>query len=1349
VRWARKNRRQVLLLGLTALVSVGLAVGGAVAVVHHRDSEKQRIKQETDDKHAHVWMTTKGPPLVVEVLNDVGEQVTKVAVPNETSVVLWPGTYTLRISGPWKGTETRPLTVSPGQRMDVAVEASGEVMVTTDGPPLVGELQNGDGEAVVPPFPIPTEKPVVVPTGNYRMKLRGPWLPVEYEPLHVSAGEQRKLELKLVGQLSLDSNGPPLMAEVLNGKGERVVPAFTLPTPDPVALPAGDHRLRLTRSGLWTETYDFTLRRGELASRSLDLGDRTFGTPIKFTYPPNGSDPADAWVITAGGKAHVIQVTREGLRRIEWATGRQVWSEVPAHPDLDAAPYSGPSPAGKWGAFFHSRLLHLGDTDPLPVQARLVRPAPDLDGDGEPDLLFVSRWVPGVMAVSGKTGKVLWYHTTLPPVPEEMRKAGWKPLPQPDYVPMGEPVLCDIDGDGVLDVITAVHARGVHWRNPETKETKFADSGVWLEALSGKTGKLLWTAWVEEPVKPLDGLRPYAAHLTKLDGKAVLAVLSGPSMGTFDVMTGKLLSGPIALNFTPLGVPKVRAGERPLFLLGRKAAGGDELVAVDALDGKVRWAHALGFSWPKVRSDDDTGFPSGNPHVSPPGWPEVAALDGDGADVVLVPLAHKTNSMWEDRSGGGVVALDVDTGKPKWEYRFPPPPHGFQNGYCRLRVIPDVTGDGKPDVAVARCHWTIYSSAEGSGKHTEIAVSVLSGSDGKPVWTWNRNTAGTDRYFNERPGLGRLTTWGLGRDGKPQLVLAVYPVGAGTADLLLFDSKTGRFDREVKQFGEPFAADLEGDGLNGLYAYQPGAPGSPFMTGFSLGALRGTCPEEWRRFTAGSPGPDIDGDGVPDLFDTESQRTQEGVQVLTARSGATGRVLWSCELEASSIIRHEATDDFNGDGVHDLLVVCAHRGATERVRVAAVCGKTGRVLWQSPGLTGTVVGKTHNLLEHFVFLRPVRLRPTGEPAAVGISLVSGEGGAYRYHAFALSGANGRILWNVPVGPTVRANGLWVWTGAPAVGDLDGDGVNDLVFWAGPHHLVALSGVNGNVLWEREVLDGAYLRAGWRARVIASSDPARVHPPPALADLDGKGTLAVAYVHRPADRDRTVVLNGKDGTERWAWEGPVARKGGTFGAPADSLTEPRFIHLREGTFLLAVACGTAPPREKGLSPGLTRHLVLLDAAGKEYQRRELPGPPYVNAWLAELPLWVADLDGDGFDAIAFRADDASRFIVTRGGLKEEAWSLDLQLNEGVLSVRPARAGKPGTVVFRTDTTVRGFDGSSGRALWACTGPGFGSWLPPTDPAALPLVLFRAGVHGIIARRAVPLAADGKFIVPGVR
>jgi outer membrane protein assembly factor BamB len=1347
-RWAKKHRKQAALLALTALVSVTLALLGAVAVARYHDRKQYEARRAYERSLAQIKLTTTGPPTTAQITDDDGRMaVSNLAVPSDKWITLPPGNYLLQINGPWKAIDFEKLTLAPGERREVPIVWAGEVTFTTDGPPLVGEVLGAEDRPIIPAFPIPTEHPIVLPYGAYMLKLRGPWLPVEYEPLHVRAGERRNVDLKLIGRLSLNSDGPPLMGEVLNPKGERVVPAFTLPTPEPISLPAGDHTLRLTCPGLWTEMYDFTLRRGELVSRSLNLNDRAFGAPIKLTYTTGDVEPADSWVVTHGGKTDVIQVTKEGLKRIDWATGRQVWAEVPSHPDLDATQVVGLATTGKWGAFFHSRSGVMGDNNPLPTQARLVQPAPDLDGDGEPDLLFCSRWMPGLMAVSGKTGKMLWYHTNTPPGSAEMQAAGWKAMPMPSYVPMGEPVLHDIDGDGVLDVITAVHARSVLWTKPETKENKYGGTAVWIEAISGKTGKVIWSSWLEPSNSHATPL-PFASHLTKLDGKVALAVLAGRSVAVFDVVSGNRVRRPFTLDFTPVGVPKVRGGVRPLFLVGRHREPDDELVAVDALDGKVRWSHALGFRWP-LWVVDDGGIPARNQKVSPREWPELADLDGDGVAEVLVPIAHQSDLVWSERSGGGVVALNGETGKSLWEYRFPPPKEGYQNGYCRIKVIPDVNGDGKPDVAVARCHWVAYNSTEGGGRITDLGVAVISGADGKPLWHWNRQTVRTPLYMTERPHLGRLATWSPGRDGKPQLVVPVVPDGASTADLLLFDSKTGRFDREVKQFGEPFVADLDGDGLPDLYATRPASTTSPFRGEFSLAAIRGMCPDEWRRIDAGLPGPDLDGDGVPDLINNESIPDPNTPRVLVARSGATGRLLWRCELDATAIYRRWQAEDLNGDGVPDVLVVCERIVQDGHpVRVAAVCGKSGRVLWQSQDLTGTVAGKSGYLREQFVFLRPVRLRPGEAPAVVGVTWLWGELGHLRYYAFALSGTDGHLLWQAPVGSEVKVQGMFSPTTAPSVADLDGDGVQDLVFWVGAQHLVAVSGASGRVLWERDIAGSPNEQLRWNEQIFAW-DTARVsYPAPAIADLDGKGTFGVAYVHRPKDRDRIVLLNGKDGTERWVWEGPPVRQPIVFN-PADALTEPKFVRLKEGTFLLGVACGAAPPRMKDAAPGPSRHLVLLDVVGKECQRRELTGPTDANTSLGILPVWVADLDGDGLDEIAFVTDADKRFIVTRSGLTNEVWSLAHREGENVLAVRSASGEKSGTVVFRSENDVRGFDGKSGKALWACAGPGAGPWLQPADPAAAPIVLFPMSSHSTIARRAVPVTPDGKYLVPGMK
>src|SRR4029434_5292115 len=101
-----------------------------------------------------------------------------------------------------------------------------------------------------------------------------------------------------------------------------------------------------------------------------------------------------------------------------------------------------------------------------------------------------------------------------------------------------------------------------------------------------------------------------------------------------------------------------------------------------------------------------------------------------------------------------VVALDGETGKPRWTFRFPFAEESYESGYARVRTIPDVTGDGKPDVVAARVHWTLYR-ADTPGNFAEFAVAVLDGTDGKPVWQWQRR--GPWKASNgDLPDLGRL-----------------------------------------------------------------------------------------------------------------------------------------------------------------------------------------------------------------------------------------------------------------------------------------------------------------------------------------------------------------------------------------------------------------------------------------------------------------------------------------------------------------------------------------------------------------------------------------------------------------
>src|SRR5262249_53946250 len=69
VRWARKNRKQVFILAATALLSMGLAVGGAIAVIKHLENERQHAQKKIDATYGHISFRNEGPPLVMDIWN--------------------------------------------------------------------------------------------------------------------------------------------------------------------------------------------------------------------------------------------------------------------------------------------------------------------------------------------------------------------------------------------------------------------------------------------------------------------------------------------------------------------------------------------------------------------------------------------------------------------------------------------------------------------------------------------------------------------------------------------------------------------------------------------------------------------------------------------------------------------------------------------------------------------------------------------------------------------------------------------------------------------------------------------------------------------------------------------------------------------------------------------------------------------------------------------------------------------------------------------------------------------------------------------------------------------------------
>jgi hypothetical protein len=82
-----------------------------------------------------------------------------------------------------------------------------------------------------------------------------------------------------LGHLTLTTDSPNLLAEVVDADGRALTPVFPVPTPGPVPLPAGAHQLRLSASGLLSETWPVEITRRQTDTHFVQLNPRWLWPP--------------------------------------------------------------------------------------------------------------------------------------------------------------------------------------------------------------------------------------------------------------------------------------------------------------------------------------------------------------------------------------------------------------------------------------------------------------------------------------------------------------------------------------------------------------------------------------------------------------------------------------------------------------------------------------------------------------------------------------------------------------------------------------------------------------------------------------------------------------------------------------------------------------------------------------------------------------------------------------------------------------------------------------------------------------------------------------------------------------
>jgi FG-GAP repeat protein len=419
-------------------------------------------------------------------------------------------------------------------------------------------------------------------------------------------------------------------------------------------------------------------------------------------------------------------------------------------------------------------------------------------------------------------------------------------------------------------------------------------------------------------------------------------------------------------------------------------------------------------------------------------------VDGDGVADLIVGAPYTFSQIGQARiySGATGALLRLFTGSVPQDY--------FGNA---VSGAGDLDADGLDDVVVGVIH------ASPGGLTAAGQAIAYSGATGAVLWTRNGTVAFEMAGYSvarvgdlngdgvEDPAIGIVYA-----DNGPAFAAGRVEVVSGTTGVpILSVLGAGLGDN----LGASLAAagDVNGDGTPDILAGAPGGTlpgllnaGSVRLisgaTGATLLQLQGIAAGDKLGTSVAGVG-DASGDGVPDLFAGAPEPNNNGNGYVRLYSGATGAILFTL---ASTLLFEEfgssvaGAGDLSGDGVPDLLVGAPKAlGApgipqnTAAGRVQALTGLGGAPLFNvvgtnANGALGTSVAGLGDVNGDGTpdFL-------SGEPGALG------SGG----QAQVRSGTSGAPIFTFQGQETGDQFGR----AAAAVGDVDGDGREDLVVGA--------------------------------------------------------------------------------------------------------------------------------------------------------------------------------------------------------------------------------------------------------------------------------------------------------------